>query len=124
MFKIDEDMTIHCTRGDVGVIKISAEIGESAYVFNNDVLRMNIHKKKDCKSVYMIKSVEITEESETAEITLDSNDTKFGECISKPREYWYEIELNPDTNPQTIIGYDDITGPKKFILYPEGGVDE
>lgn len=48
------------------------------------------------------------------------DETKIGEYISKPKEYWYEIELNPETYPQTIIGYDE-DGPKVLILYPEGG---
>lgn len=34
-------------------------------------------------------------------------------------DYWYEVELNPETEAQTIIGYDE-DGPKIFRLYPEG----
>ena len=43
----------------------------------------------------------------------------IGEVINKPTNYWYEIELNPNTQPQTIIGYDE-DGEKLFVLYPEG----
>lgn len=41
--------------------------------------------------------------------------------VNKPTDFWYEVELNPDTAPQTIIGYDKETGAKIFRLYPEGG---
>jgi hypothetical protein len=53
-------------------------------------------------------------------ITLTGEDTKLGNPISKPEDYWYEVELNPLTAPQTIIGYDE-KGPKVLRLYPEGG---
>jgi hypothetical protein len=36
--------------------------------------------------------------------------------LNKPIEYWYEIQLN---YYQTIVGYDE-SGPKLFMLYPEG----
>ena len=54
-------------------------------------------------------------------ISLSSTDTRIGEIINKPVDYWYEIELNPDTTPQTIIGY-DADGPKILKLFPEGDV--
>ncbi len=41
------------------------------------------------------------------------------EIINKPKKYCYEVILNPDTNEQTIIGY-DTNGEKEFWLYPEG----
>lgn len=123
MFRIDEDKTIHLTRGDAAVIKISANIEGVSYTFKDtDTLRLNVHEKKNCEEVVLVKSTRIREESATVELTLTGEDTRFGECISKPKEYWYEIELNPDTYPQTIIGYDEETGAKRFILYPEGGV--
>jgi ribose 5-phosphate isomerase RpiB len=53
------------------------------------------------------------------EIYLDRDDTKIGEVISKPKDYWYSVTLNDDTVPQTIIGYDD-DGAKVFKLFPEG----
>jgi hypothetical protein len=52
-------------------------------------------------------------------IFLSGDDTKLGEVISKPTDYWYEIELNPDTYPETIVGYDE-DGAKVFRLFPEG----
>ena len=53
------------------------------------------------------------------EIFLHGAETKFGEVINKPVDYWYEVELNPETKPQTIIGYDE-DGAKVFKLFPEG----
>ena len=58
-------------------------------------------------------------EAESVTINLTKEDTKIAEIINKPVDYWYEIEMNPDTEPQTIIGYDE-DGEKIFRLYPEG----
>ena len=58
-------------------------------------------------------------EEDSVRIRLRREDTKIGDIIHKPVKYWYEVELNPDTEPQTIVGYDD-DGPKIFTLYPEG----
>jgi hypothetical protein len=64
------------------------------------------------------KDVEVTEGTELVEFHLDSEDTKFGDVINKATEYWYTIELNPDTKCQTIIGHDE-DGAKVLMLYPE-----
>ena len=58
--------------------------------------------------------------AEKVDILLTGEEMKIGELISKPKDYWYEIELNPLTNPQTIVGYDE-DGAKVFRLFPEGG---
>ena len=50
---------------------------------------------------------------------LSKTDTKIGEVINKPTDYWYEVEVNPHTNPQTIIGYGE-EGAAIFKLFPEG----
>jgi hypothetical protein len=71
--------------------------------------------------VVLVVDTEVTEEAELVEIELTSEDTRIGEVISKPVDYWYEVELNPDTKPQTIIGYDK-DGAKVFKLYPESEV--
>jgi hypothetical protein len=65
------------------------------------------------------KDTKVTSASTKVSISLLSADTKIGEYINKPTDYWYEIELNPDTAPQTIVGYDE-DGAKVFRLYPEG----
>lgn len=85
----------------------------------NDVLRFRVLEKNHYDSTVMTKDVTITSETSSVDIVLDSNDTRIGAIISKPKDYWYEVELNPNTAPQTIIGY-DADGPKIFRLFPEG----
>lgn len=121
MFKI-EDTNIQITRGDVGVISLLAEdIEGGEYIFiEGDVVRMKVFTKKNCDDVVLQKIVTVEEPSTSVDILLTSEDTKIGKVINKPVDYWYEIELNPETNPQTILAYDD-EGAKIFTLYPEGG---
>lgn len=122
MFKIDNDLSIHITRGDIGVIEVSAEKNESElHTFvPGDLVRFRVYPKKQHENVVLVKDVLIESETQTVEIILEGSDTKLGEVINKPTVYWYEVELNPDTAPQTFIGYDTV-GPKLFTLYPEGG---
>lgn len=120
MFVVNEDMSIYCTRGDAGGFYVQATFQGEPYTFRNgDVVRLKVFGKKDCENVVLEKSVTVSEETTQAEIFLDGEDTKFGDVISKPTDYWYEVELNPDTKPQTIIGYDE-EGAKIFKLFPEG----
>ncbi len=122
MFFIDDELTIHITRGDAAVLSISASVGETAYEFKaGDMVRLKVFAKKNCADVVLNKDVKITEPISAVEIVLDKEDTKIGEVISKPVDYWYEVELNSETHPQTIVGYDD-NGAKVFKLYPEGGI--
>ena len=119
MFKIVGN-NIHITRGDIGKLNISARNGDTDYIFQaGDVVRLNVIEKKDCNCVVLQKDVIVNEESTSVEIALEGYETKFGEIINKPKEYWYEVELNPETAPQTIIGYDE-EGAKLFTIYPEG----
>ena len=119
MFKINPTTKeISITRGDIGAIEFSID----NYTFQvGDIVRFKVFKSKDCKCIELQKDIEIKEEIEKVEIPLTSEETKIGEIISKPKQYWYEIELNPNNNPQTIIGYDE-EGEKIFTLYPEGDV--
>lgn len=120
MFQLNEDMSIHVTRGDIVFFTVSAEEDGKNYVFNEgDVVRIKVTAKKDSKKIFLQKDFVVTAPTESVDIILNGNDTKFGEIISKPKDYWYEVELNPFTNPQTIIGYDD-DGAKIFKLFPEG----
>jgi hypothetical protein len=121
MFVIDNEMTIHITRGDAAIFSVGASKGEESYQFKpDDVVRLKVFAKKNCDDVVLKKDTVVTESANTARIILDSEDTKIGDVINKPVDYWYEIELNPDTLPQTIVGYDE-NGAKIFKLYPEGG---
>lgn len=121
MFVINEDLTIYCTRGDAAVFSVGANAGGVAYTFKaGDVVRFKVFEKKNCEEVVLQKDVTVAEETSAVEIALDGDETAFGEYISKPTDFWYEVELNPETYPQTIIGYDD-NGAKVFRLFPEGG---
>ena len=119
MFKINPiTKEISITRGDRAIIEFSID----DYTFQiGDVVRFKVFKSKDCKCVELQKDITINKEETSIEIPLTSEDTKIGDIINKPAKYWYEIELNPETSCQTIIGYDD-EGEKLFTLYPEGDV--
>lgn len=122
MFKINDDLSIYVTRGDALVFNLSAKTdnGET-YIFKpEDMVRIKIMEKKGCDEVVFQKGFTITEETDTVEIALTGEETTIGDVISKPTDYWYEIELNPFTHSQTIIGYDDEGGAKIFKLFPEG----
>lgn len=121
MFEIDERSVIHVTRGDVGAIVISAPISEyTNHTFKaGDVLRLKVFEKNRCDNIVLKKDVSVDEDTEFVDMFLSRHDTKIGSLISKPVDYWYEVELNPETAPQTIIGYDK-SGPKVLRLYPEG----
>lgn len=122
MFKIDSTTKqINITRGDIGTISISAlnEDGED-YTFQvGDILRLGVFTAKNFNDIIFQKDIEVLEATTSVDLSLDSTETTIGDIINKPVEYWYEIQLNPDTEPQTIIGYDE-NGAKIFKLYPEG----
>ena len=119
MFVINDDLTIDCTRGDIGDFSVGATINGTNYVFKpGDVVRFTVCAKKDYSKVVLQKDVKVAAESETVTFQLDSEDTKIGGVINKPTEYWYTVELNPDTSCQTIIGHTK-DGARVITLYPE-----
>ena len=125
MFKINDDLSIFVTRGDAVVFNLHAttDKGET-YIFKpEDVVRIKIMERKGCEDVVFQKVFVVEQETDTVEISLSGEETTIGSVISKPTDYWYEVELNPFTIPQTIIGYDDETGAKIFKLFPEGNSD-
>ena len=119
MFKI-VNKQIHLTRGDIACIEFTTKNEDgSDYEFQaGDVVRFTVYKKKDCNCVVLSKDVTVTTATLKVEMKLTEDETKIEGIISKPVDYWYEVVLNPDTKPQTIIGY-DIEGAKIFTLYPE-----
>lgn len=121
MFKVNENLSIHITRGDIGLIGITAKNDDgSDYTFQvGDILRLGVFEKNKLTSIKLQKDITVQEQTSEVEMPLTQEDTTIGEILSKPVNYWYEIQLNPDTNPQTIIGYDE-NGAKIFRLYPEG----
>jgi hypothetical protein len=117
---ITEENAIYATRGDVVLLSVSAEDEGKRYTFvPGDVVRIKVYGKKDAGNVVLQKDFPVTDETSEVQIVLTEEDTKIGEVISKPKDYWYEVELNPFSFPQTIIGYDE-DGPKLFRLFPEG----
>lgn len=129
MFVINKsDLSIYLTRGDIAIIEVSANESETeangsepkAYEFKSgDIVRLKITEKNHCDRVVLEKDINVESPTFYVTISLSSKETRIGDLINKPKDYWYEIELNPDTNPQTIIGY-DVNGPKIFRLFPEG----
>lgn len=120
MYKVNDDMSIYVTRGDAGGFTVEATIGEGIYTFRaGDKLRFKVFGKKDCENVVLQRDFDIVADTTSVQVYLTGADTKIGEVISKPVDYWYEIELNPTGNPQTIVGY-DADGAKVFRLFPEG----
>ena len=112
MFKYEEK-TIYVTRGDQGSFTVAADLNAG------DVVRFKVTRKKDCEKVVCQRDFQVSAKTNSIEIVLDSEATRIGEVISKPTDYWYEVELNPDTDPKTIIGYDE-DGAKVLRLFPEG----
>ena len=124
MFQINEDLAIYVTRGDTALFSVTAEKDGESFLFQpDDVIRLNVYAKKNCDDVVIRKDFKADAETDRIDILLTKEDTKVGNIISKPTDYWYEVVLNPVTNPQTIIGYDD-DGAKLFRLYPEGNDTE
>jgi len=127
MFIIDEDgTTLKVTRGQSGTITFGALTPEgNPYLFlAGDVIRLNVTKAG--KENMVVMSVDSVVESDTDEVSISitSFDSKIGNAINKPVEYWYDIELNPDSSiAQMLLGYDD-DGPKIFKLYPESVKEE
>ena len=112
-------MSIYVTRGDVLSFDFYADDGGVNYKFKaGDVIRFTVYGKKDAKTVVLQKDFPVEETTESVKIHLTKYDTKIGESISKPVDYWYEIVLNPYDEEQTIVGYDE-DGAKLFRLFPE-----
>jgi len=119
MFVVNDDLSIYATRGDIVFFTVSALDYEYLYKFQpGDIVRMAIYGKKDAEVCVLQKDFPVTEVCEEVFIYLEEEDTKIGDIISKHKDYWYEVVLNPDTMPQTIIGYDE-DGAKIFRLFPE-----
>ena len=120
MFQLNDDLSIYVTRGDVVLFTLSADRDGEPYVFKaGDLVRFKVCEKKNVESVLLSKDFPVNEDTEAVEVYLSKEETRIGSYISKPKDYWYEIELNPFTDAQTIVGYDE-DGAKVFKLFPEG----
>lgn len=121
MFVVTNDNSIYLTRGDVASFGVTADDNGARYIFQpGEGVRIKVFERKNCENIVLQKDFLVEEETDMVGLLLTQEDTKIGTVISKPVDYWYEIELNPNTNPQTIVGYDE-DGAKIFRLYPEGG---
>ena len=120
MFTINDDLSVYVTRGDKLFFTVTAVDDGKPYVFQpGDIVRIKVYGKKNAENVVLQKDFPVVTATEGVEIYLTESDTKIGDVISKPVDYWYEVELNPYDHPQTIIGYDE-DGAKVFRLLPEG----
>lgn len=121
MLKVDKDKIL-INRGDIGILGVTAtDDNNNPYTFQpGDVIRFKIMYSGDAANVVKQKDVVVVEPLQEVDIELTSEDTTIGSPISTPVNYWYTIELNPDTAQQTIKGYDN-KGAKILTLYPEGG---
>lgn len=123
MFEVSEDYVINVTRGDAGAFTLKAKNEDGTpFVFEaGSLVRFKVFEKKDCNNVVLQKNVSVLADATEVQIVLTESETRniCKETINKPVDYWYEVELNPYNNPQTIVGYDD-KGAKILRLYPEG----
>lgn len=120
MFTLNDDLSIYATRGDIVFFHVTADDNGTPHVFEpGDVVRIKVYGKKDAEDVVLQKDFPVTDYAQKVQIFLTKDDMKIGDVISKHKDYWYEIILNDDTLPQTIIGYDE-DGAKLFRLFPEG----
>ena len=122
MFVVNDDLSIYATRGDIVCFNVSATddtTGEEYEFQPGDVVQMKIYGKKEAENVVLQKDIAVDAKTKAVGVVLTEHDTRIGDVISKPVDYWYDVTLNPYTNPQTFIGYDE-DGPKIFKLFPEG----
>ena len=119
MFVVHNDMTIYATRGDVVYFPVEKKVGDAKYQFQpGDIVRIRVCEKKNYSKVFLLKDFVVEEATTSVNIFLDKWEMKFGDIINKPTDYWYEVELNPDTFPDTIIGHNE-KGAAVFKLFPE-----
>jgi hypothetical protein len=114
-----EETTIKLNRGDTLNINLTIKKeDETDYLFEEgDKITFSIYNKgKLNEKAVLLKEINTTPGTTSVNIYCDSEETKIGELVNKPVDYWYEIELNDE---YTILGYDD-KGAKLFKLYPEG----
>ena len=124
MATLGTNYSIEINRGDMLAMTIKAnDSNGDPYIFKvDDVVRFKIMERNKCENVILQKDVKVTEEMESVPVIISSEEMKIGNIINKPVDYWYEVELNPDTSSAiTILGYKKKTGPRILSLTPEGG---
>lgn len=125
MFKIDKNdgTTLLITRGDKGNIKVKKKISEGVYepFYKGDVVTFSVKSNFSEIEPVLRKTIKVAENTDEVTFSLSKEDTTWGDLISEPVKYQYDIAINDDL---TILGYDDITGAKYLKLYPEGSSDQ
>ena len=116
---------IEVTRGDWLPLNITATdpVTKTPYTFQaGDVIRFKVFEKKNVTNVLLSKDFTVDREADNFDIEILASEMKFGEFINKHVDYWYEIELNPDTEKtSTLVGYTKELGAPILTLSAEGG---
>ena len=116
--KID-GTTIKINRGDIlnFDLSLTSSTGDPYTFKDGDLIVFSVYNKnKMNEKALLLKEITVSGSQASVEIACTKEETKIGDLINKPVEYWYEIELN---NEHTVIGYDE-DGAKILMLYPEG----
>ena len=125
MATIDANYNIETNRGDMLALDFKFRrktTGEFHMFQAGDIIRFKIMKKNSVDDVILQKDITIEDVSDIVKLVIPSEDMKIGELINKPVDYWYELELYPDTpSSVTLLGYTKAKGPKILTLTPEGG---
>lgn len=123
MLEIIDERKIVITRGNVMPLTVVAKNDKIEYQFSkDDILRFKIMQAKKVENVFLEKDFKITEDTTEFDIEITADEMKIGSLSSKAIDYWYEVELNPDTPyTKTIIGFEEEKGPAILTLLPEGG---
>lgn len=117
MFKII-NKTFHVSRGDSGIIHLSLKNTNFAV---GDKIFFRIYEAEGLDSLPIVETeATVLEEGNTIAITLDKEDTNFGDLGNTVVDYWYEISVGED---RTILGFDE-NGAKVFKLYPTGATTD
>lgn len=122
MIKIDDEKTIHITRGDITNEINKLPISYDNYEFQKDdkIKLIVIEKKGYTKEIILEKENIVSENSEIVYFNLSKEDTLKFPLNNKKTTYWYDIILNDET---TLIGFDE-ENSKKLIVYPGGIYNE
>lgn len=114
--------TIRVNRGDKLMFNVSLKAtGEKdEYVFKEgDVLSLGVYEEDGFDNPpVLFKEFTPVAGDTVCTMKFSGEETKIGDYINEPVDYWYEIVLN---EYETVLGYDD-NGAKIFRLFPEGKV--
>lgn len=123
MFKVDGNKTIHITRGDRGYLTVYVDTGGAGSALGPDSFaRLSVYTANDYTDLKFATEFDAAGgATDTINFIIQPDDTKDNiTATNAPQTFWYEIEIDPEADwAQTIVGY-DMTGPKLFIVYPEG----